>query len=185
MLEESARTLEASLNEEILRHPAPRSAARLDQAEEDPDALRGDHGTTAIRVLPKGQERGLPGRSAAGGLDGSRLSPEVKRLSGLFGGETDFGQGSELLWEASRIRLTARQLQRAAASLGEEIAQSETKEVTPDHHPVTYGRTVYVGMDGTGIPMQSRETEVVGESRPMAPPRRGKRRCATSGRPTL
>ena len=165
VLEESARTLEASLNEEILRHPAPMVCLRCGGALKDkgikPKEILTLFGSITVRrrygYCPRCKKGDFPDDRRLG-LDGSGLSPEVKRLSGLFGGETDFARGSDLLWEASRIRLPARQLQRAAESLGEEIARSETEEVTPDHRPVPYGRTVYIGMDGTGIPMQSRET---------------------------
>lgn len=166
VLEESARTLESRLNEEILRHPAPMICPRCGRALKDkgikPKEILTLFGTITVR-----RRYGYCGACKKGeypddrrlGLDESGLSPEVKHLSGLFGGETDFARGSELLWEASRIRLSARQLQRVAELLGEEIALEEQEEVAPDHRPLPLGRTIYVGMDGTGIPMQARETQ--------------------------
>ena len=165
VLEESARTLETKLNEEILQHPAPMVCPRCGRALVDkgikPKEITTLFGTITVRrrygYCPHCKKGDYPdGRRL--GLDASGLSPEVKRLSGLFGGETDFARGSELLWEASRIRLSSRQLQRVAERLGEEIEQEEEADVSPDHHPRPFGRTIYVGMDGTGIPMQARET---------------------------
>ena len=165
LLGESARTLEASLNEEILRHPAPMVCPRCGRALED-KGIKPKEITTLFGTITVRRRYGYCHHCKKGdfpddrrlGLDESGLSPEVKRLSGLFGGETDFARGSELLWEASRIRLSSKQLQRVSESLGEEIAQEEEADVGPDHHPLHFGRTIYIGMDGTGIPMQARET---------------------------
>ena len=165
VLEESARTLETKLNEEILQHPAPMVCPRCGRALVDkgikPKEITTLFGTITVQrrygYCPHCKKGDYPDDRRLG-LDASGLSPEVKRLSGLFGGETDFARGSELLWESSRIRLSSRQLQRVAERLGEEIEQEEEADGSPDHHPRPFGRTIYVGMDGTGIPMQARET---------------------------
>ena len=49
---------------------------------------------------------------------------------------------------------SAKQVERTAVALGKEIAQDERTVVTPHAPPST---TMYLGMDGTGIPMRSAE----------------------------
>ena len=47
--------------------------------------------------------------------------------------------------------------QSVAETLVEEVVQREMEEIVLDHHPVPFGWTDNIGIDGTGIPMLSHE----------------------------
>lgn len=165
MLEETVRDLEEQLNEEIARNPAPFICNLCGRPLQD-KGMKPKEVITLLGTLTLRRRYGYCHACKKGsfpddevlGLDESGLSPEVKHLTGLVGGEMDFASGSTLLWEASRIRLSAKQVERMTESLGEEISKEERECVEPDHHPLPVERTIYIGMDGTGVPMQSRET---------------------------
>ena len=165
VLEETARTLEARLNDMIERHPAPFLCPSCGRPLQDKGVKSKDFltsfGTVTLRRrygFCRSCRTGSFPDDARLGLDGTGLSPEVQYLAGLFGAETDFRRSSDLLFQAARIRLPEKQVARIAESLGKEITQDEQEHVDLDPHRLPTQRTLYVGMDGTGIPIQSRET---------------------------
>jgi Uncharacterised protein family (UPF0236) len=94
-------------------------------------------------------------RDQALGLDGA-LTPALTRMVGAVGALVSFQEGSQLLSELAGVTLDAKQVERSAKALGEEIAQDE-REVTEPMDPSAPPATLYLGMDGTGIPMRSSE----------------------------
>ena len=67
-----------------------------------------------------------------------------------------FQEGSALLKELAGIDVDAKQVERWAEKLGAEIAEDETRNTTAmESQPVA--PTLYLGMDGTGIPMRTSE----------------------------
>lgn len=93
------------------------------------------------------------------GMEGSFLSPAVTRMNGMTAALVSFKETSELLSELAGIEVDVKQAERAAEKLGCEIAEDE-REVTETTIPPA--RTMYLGMDGTGIPM--RKEELVGRA---------------------
>lgn len=92
------------------------------------------------------------------GLRDSSLSPAVTRMIGTVGAMVSFAEGSQLLAELAGITVNAKQVERAAEALGAEIAADEKLDVAPvDQHPLP--RTLYLGVDGTGIPMRAAELQ--------------------------
>lgn len=92
------------------------------------------------------------------GFEHTRLSPGVTRMVGLVGAMTSFQEGSMLLRELAGLQVGPKRVERAARSLGEAIAVAERTTVTPEvDRPVP--RTLYLGVDGTGIPMRRAEVE--------------------------
>ncbi len=89
------------------------------------------------------------------GLDGS-VSPTVRRMTGLTAGQLSFERSSELLRELAEVRLNAKRVERVAEAMGREISDDERQviEVEP-----CGARTIYAGIDGTGIPMRSGECD--------------------------
>ncbi len=73
-----------------------------------------------------------------------------------------FEEGHQLLGELAGVEVTAKQVEREAEALGREIAQDEKQVVEPlsAHEPVP--PTLYLGMDGTGVPV--RKEELVGRA---------------------
>ncbi|MHB8369482.1 MAG: ISKra4 family transposase [Leptospirales bacterium] len=94
-------------------------------------------------------------------VEGSSVTPGVLRMTGIVGAELSFEKGAEFLRELADLRLSPKQVERVAEALGAEIAEDERTCLDPD--PVaSLPSTLYLGPDGTGIPM--RREEVAGRS---------------------
>jgi len=98
--------------------------------------------------------RGFCPRDRSLGLEGSSLSPAVTRMVGQVGAMVSFAEGSELLGGLAGVAVDPKQVERTAERLGCEIAQDETRVVQP---APAGAPTLYVGMDGTGVPMRCSE----------------------------
>jgi hypothetical protein len=102
-------------------------------------------------------EAGFCPRDRALGVVDDSLSPGVLRMVGRVGAMVSFEEGHELLEELAGVEVSVKHVERAAEALGREIAEDERAVVeAPDETMVS---TLYVGMDGTGVPV--RKTEVV------------------------
>jgi len=88
------------------------------------------------------------------GLEGSALSPGLTRLVGRVAAEVSFGSSSELLRELAGVAVDAKQVERSAEALGEAIARDEREQVLASSP--TAG-TMYLGLDGTGLPVRPAE----------------------------
>jgi hypothetical protein len=95
--------------------------------------------------------RGFCPRDRSLRLEGSSLSPAVTRMVGQVGAIVSFAEGSELLGDLAGVAVDPKQVERIAERLGREIADDETRVVEP---APSSAPTLYVGMDGTGIPMR-------------------------------
>jgi len=95
-------------------------------------------------------------RDRALGLEGVSLSPAVSRMVGRVGAMVSFAEGSELMQELAAVAVDPKQVERTAEALGGEIAQDERSVVEPEP-PAS--PTMYLGMDGTGVPMRTSELE--------------------------
>ena len=95
----------------------------------------------------------LPRDRALGMVDSS-LSPAVMRMIGLVGAMVSFEEGSELLGELAGVRVNTKMVERTAEALGAEIAVDERQRVEPIAAD-EIAPTLYLGMDGTGIPMRA------------------------------
>lgn len=91
------------------------------------------------------------------GLEGASLTPGVVRMIGVVGSMVSFEEGASLLAELAGLRVSSKQVERTAESLGEEIAREEAEEVSSDPGPVP--STLYMGLDGTGLPMRKEKLE--------------------------
>jgi hypothetical protein len=94
-------------------------------------------------------------RDGALGLEGASLSPGVQRMVASVGAAVSFEEGSALLRELAGIEVEAKQVERVAEQLGAEIAQQERTPEPLGEQPSA--PTLYLGMDGTGVPMRSTE----------------------------
>ena len=99
--------------------------------------------------------RGFSPRDRALGLENASLSPAVRRMVGIAAGETSFGHASAALRELAGLEVGAKQVERHAEALGRDIARDELEVIDPE--PAT-ANTLYVGLDGTGVPMRKSET---------------------------
>ena len=91
------------------------------------------------------------------GLQGSSLSPAITRLVGLTAAESSFAKASEWLSALAGVDVETRQVERCAEALGRDIADDE-RSVT-EQPDVAAAPTMYLGLDGTGVPVRPTEVE--------------------------
>ena len=89
-------------------------------------------------------------------MHATSLSPGVLRMVGLAASDFSFAAASDLLWELAAVRVETKQVERAAEALGREVAADEraVAETVPSPAP-----TMYLGLDGTGVPVRPAEVE--------------------------
>jgi Uncharacterised protein family (UPF0236) len=87
------------------------------------------------------------------------LTPGVLRMTGSTAALASFEESSALLRELAGVEVSTSQMERAAEALGAEIAADERSCV---ERMGAGASTIYLGMDGTGVPM--RKSEVVGRA---------------------
>jgi hypothetical protein len=68
-----------------------------------------------------------------------------------------FAESSELLWELSGVEVESKHVERTAEAIGQEIAQDERFVLETEQREVA--STMYLGMDGTGVPMRAEELQ--------------------------
>jgi len=96
-------------------------------------------------------------RDHALGLQDESLSPGVLRMVGRVGAMVSFEEGNELLAELAGVDVPTKHVERAAEALGREIAADERSHVEPPPADEPVAPTLYLGMDGTGVPMRKEE----------------------------
>ena len=157
----AARAVERCLNADTSDHAAP----TLPCACGTPARYAGRRLKTFQSVLGEltldrayyhcaGCAAGFCPRDRALGLDGASLSPAITRMVGLAAAMVSFAEGSELMGELAGVRVEAKQVERTAEVLGREIAQDERQVVDPSPPSAS---TMYLGMDGTGVPVRKEE----------------------------
>jgi hypothetical protein len=77
-------------------------------------------------------------------------------MVGTVGAMVSFQEGSELLTELAGVAVEAKQVERTAEALGEEIADDE-RHYREAIDTLPLPKTLYVGLDGTGIPLRAEE----------------------------
>ena len=102
-------------------------------------------------------EAGFCPRDRVLGLEGGSLSPGVLRMAGLVGAMVSFEEGHELLHELAGVNVPTKHVERAAEALGREVAADEKLVVEPPGPNEPLAPTLYLGMDGTGVPVRKKE----------------------------
>lgn len=90
------------------------------------------------------------------GLEGDSLSPGAVRMAGAAAARVSFAESSQLLAELAGLRMDPKRVERASEALGREIAGDECVRVESEPPSAP---TMYLGMDGTGVPVRQEETE--------------------------
>ena len=88
-------------------------------------------------------------------LDSGSLSPAVTRMVGITAGQISFLRSSRMIKDLAGIRVGAKTVERHGESLGRRIAQDELEVIEPE---MSDASTLYLGLDGTGIPVRKVET---------------------------
>jgi hypothetical protein len=73
-------------------------------------------------------------------------------MVGVVGAMVSFVEGHDLLHDLAGVDIDAKQVERTAEALGREIAADEHRVVTPEPPAAP---TMYLGIDGTGLPMRA------------------------------
>jgi hypothetical protein len=93
-------------------------------------------------------------RDRALGLESFSLTPGVLRMTASAAALLSFEESRGLLHELAGVEVSAKQVERAAEALGAEIAVDERQQVENRGEAAP---TMYLGMDGTGVPMRREE----------------------------
>jgi hypothetical protein len=104
-------------------------------------------------------EAGFCPRDRALGIEDTPLSPAVTRMVGKSAAMVSFAESSELMHDLAGVAVDAKQVERTAEALGAEIAKDERQHVEAPEAAETIAPTLYLGMDGTGVPMRKEELE--------------------------
>ena len=157
----AALALEQRLNADISDHAGPQLPCSCGGLAD----YHGRHSKTFESVLgPLQLERayyhceqchsGFCPRDQALRLESFSLTPGVLRMTASAAALVSFEESSRLLQELAAVEVSAKQVERAAETLGEEIAVDEHQQVEKMGEVAP---TMYLGMDGTGVPMRSQE----------------------------
>jgi len=113
------------------------------------------------------------------GMENTALSPALTRMTATVGAMVSFQEGSELLKELAGVTVDIKQVERTAEALGQEIAEDEQRNSEPlDTLPLP--KTLYLGIDGTGIPLRAEELTGIPVRLPVVR-KPGKSSCVPSG----
>jgi hypothetical protein len=157
----AARALEQRLNTDTSDHVGPQLPCPCGGSAQ----YHGRHGKTFESVLGplhlqrayyhcEQCESGFCPRDRALGLESFSLTPGVLRMTASAAALLSFEESSGLLHELAGAEVSAKQVERAAAALGAEIAVDEHQQV---ERMSEVAPTMYLGMDGTGVPMRTQE----------------------------
>ncbi len=166
VLRVAARAIQQRLNADTSDHVGPTVSCACGQ----PAHYAGRRAKTFTSVLgPLTLERayyhcgscqaGFCPRDRALGLENTSLSPAVTRMVGLVGATVSFDEGHELLHELGGVDVSTKDVERGAEALGREIADDERRVVQSPPTDEPTAPTLYLGMDGTGVPMRACEVE--------------------------
>src|SRR5271169_2266856 len=157
----AARALEQRLNGDTSDHVEPELPCLCAGSAQ----YHGRHGKTFESVLgPLHLERAyyqcepcecrFCPRDRALGLERLSLTPGVLRMTASAAALVSFEESSGLLHELAGVEVSTKQVERAAEALGAEIAVDEHQQV---EKMAEVAPTMYLGMDGTGVPMRAQE----------------------------
>ena len=99
---------------------------------------------------------GICPRDRALGLQQTSLSPGVLRMVGQAGSAFSFAAASELVGKLAGVWVKTKQVERNAEGLGRTVDDDERDVAEPVPAPAP---TMYLGLDGTGVPVRPAEVE--------------------------
>ncbi len=99
-------------------------------------------------------------------IENTEFSPGVRRMLALVGSEcSSFDHGRQQMELLADLKVTAKAVERVTETIGADIARRQQQSIQQAMQlelPVAMGQpipTIYVQMDGTGVPMVAKETE--------------------------
>ena len=106
---------------------------------------------------------GFSPRDRALGIDDTCLSPAALRMLAITAARTSFAGTSALLRELAGLAVAPKTVERHAEALGREVADDECRVIEPEPCDAP---TLYLGLDGTGVPARKGEVEGRGGKQP-------------------
>lgn len=97
-------------------------------------------------------------------IENTEFSPGVRRMHALVGQQAPFDQGREQMKVLAGLEVTTKSVERTAEAIGEDIARRKRDQIETAIQldlPVVVGKPIpvlYVEMDGTGVPVVTKET---------------------------
>lgn len=95
-------------------------------------------------------------------IEGTSHSPGVRRMMSKVGSYRPFDPGHDDLYELAGIRVSAKDVERVAERVGEQVVEYHVREgkaaLTSNVVPIKPVPRMYVCMDGTGVPVVKTET---------------------------
>lgn len=162
-LQIAARAIEKRLNNDLSDYTGPtlpcECGAEARYAGRHTKTLTSVLGTLAVQRAYYSCDvchKGIFPRDHALGIVDSLISPAVIRMIGHVGAMVSFEEGHELLNTLAGIKVTTKQVERSAEKLGVEISRDENNHIEPVCD-FEVAPTLYLGMDGTGVPMRKAE----------------------------
>jgi len=162
----AARAIEQRLNADHSDHagaylpcPAGHEARYVDRREKTFTTVLGKMSLGRAYYHCKICGSGFCPRDQALGLEGTSLSPAVTRMNGLAAALVSFEESQELLRELAGVEVSSKTVERAAEALGRQISEDERHVVETQSADAQMAPTLYLGMDGTGVPMRKEELE--------------------------
>ena len=107
------------------------------------------------------------------------LTPGFMRMTASTAALVSFEESGALLHELAGVEVSVKQVERAAEALGAEIAVDERQDVERMREVAP---TMYLGLDGTGVPMRPQEVADRAGKQETAPPKPAKPSWSLSGR---
>ena len=110
----------------------------------------------------RSRKEGYCPKDTALDIVGTSFSPGVRRIMGKVGAYRPFGLGHEDIREMAGICVDAKEIERTSHRLGADVDEFYKKEAKPFLSgkvvPIEAAPTMYVCIDGTGIPVVKAET---------------------------
>jgi len=103
-------------------------------------------------------QRGWCPKDSRLGIVGSSYSCGVRRMMSKVGAYRSFGLGHQDLYELAGIRVGAKEVERVSERVGDEVEAFDRAEAGRQLPPAEPIGRMYVGMDGSGVPMVKKET---------------------------
>lgn len=157
----AARALEQKLNADISDYVGPElpcscggSAQYRGRREKTFESVLGPLRLKRAYYSCEPCQSGFCPRDRSLGLKLSSLTPGVLRMTTSAAALVSFEESSGLLRELAGVTVSAKQVERVAEALGAEIAVDERQDVEKASPAAP---TLYLGMDGTGVPMRAPE----------------------------
>ena len=90
-------------------------------------------------------------------IEGTSFSPGLRRIMGRVGACRSYELGKEDIKELAGISVNSKEIERISCEIGGAVEEFNKKELPDNVIPFNFSKMMYIGMDGTGVPVVKRE----------------------------